>query len=276
MSKFENYTITSENYDLTRQPVGLELIFGALACGSRPLGEQTVLDAGCGTGNYLAALHGKVAKVEGVELNLGMLETAQTKMADCPGMRLQQGSVLELPIEDGACDGVVVNYVLHHLEDGSDASFAATRSAVAEFHRVLAPGGTLIIQTCYHQQYRQGYWYSALIPAAIDRLVHRFIPLQLLEQGMSESGLVPAGRLVSLDEVLQGETYLDPLGPTRQEWRDGDSSWALVEEGEMANVIAEIKRMVADSSMDEFLAEREALRRQHGQATFVIGRKPQS
>jgi|TARA_B110000467_G_C18294973_1_gene467340 ubiquinone/menaquinone biosynthesis C-methylase UbiE len=276
MSKFENYTITSENYDLTRQPVGLELIFGALACGSRPLGEQTVLDAGCGTGNYLAALHGKVAKVEGVELNLGMLETAQTKMADCPGMRLQQGSVLELPIEDGACDGVVVNYVLHHLEDGSDASFAATRSAVAEFHRVLAPGGTLIIQTCYHQQYRQGYWYSALIPAAIDRLVHRFIPLQLLEQGMSEAGLVPAGRLVSLDEVLQGETYLDPLGPTRQEWRDGDSSWALVEEGEMANVIAEIKRMVADSSMDEFLAEREALRRQHGQATFVIGRKPQS
>ena len=276
MSKFENYTITSENYDLTRQPVGLELIFGALACGSRPLGEQTVLDAGCGTGNYLAALHGKVAKVEGVELNLGMLETAQTKMADCPGMRLQQGSVLELPIEDGACDGVVVNYVLHHLEDGSDASFAATRSAVAEFHRVLAPGGTLIIQTCYHQQYRQGYWYSALIPAAIDRLVHRFIPLQLLEQGMSESGLVPAGRLVSLDEVLQGETYLDPLGPTRQEWRDGDSSWALVEEGEMANVIAEIKRMVADSSMGEFLAEREALRRQHGQATFVIGRKPQS
>lgn len=276
MSKFENYTITSENYDLTRQPVGLELIFGALACGSRPLGEQTVLDAGCGTGNYLAALHGKVAKVEGVELNLGMLETAQAKMADCPGMRLQQGSVLELPIEDGACDGVVVNYVLHHLEDGSDASFAATRSAVAEFHRVLAPGGTLIIQTCYHQQYRQGYWYSALIPAAIDRLVHRFIPLQLLEQGMSEAGLVPAGRLVSLDEVLQGETYLDPLGPTRQEWRDGDSSWALVEEGEMANVIAEIKRMVADSSMDEFLAEREALRRQHGQATFVIGRKPQS
>ena len=55
---------------------------------------------------------------------------------------------------------------------------------------------------------------------------------------MSEAGLTPAGRLVSLDEVLQGETYLDPLGPTRQDWRDGDSSWALVEEGEMASVMA--------------------------------------
>ena len=74
---------------------------------------------------------------------------------------------------------------------------------------------------------------------------------------MSEAGLVPAGRLVSLDEVLQGENYLDPLGPTRQEWRDGDSSWGLMEEGETASVIATIKRMLADSSMDEFLAERE-------------------
>jgi hypothetical protein len=32
--------------------------------------------------------------------------------------------------------------------------------------------------------------------------------------------------------------------------------------------------MRADGSMDRFHAEREELRRQHGQATFVIGRKP--
>ena len=276
MSKFENYTSTSGNYDLTRRPVGQELIFGALTCGARPLSEQTVLDAGCGTGNYRPALAGKVARVEGVELNPGMLETARTKMANHQELRLQQGSILELPIESGSCDGVVINYVLHHLEDGSDASFAATRSAVAECQRVLAPGGTLVIQTCYHAQYRQGYWYSALIPVAIDRLVRRFIPLDLLEQGMSEAGLEPGGRLVSLDEVLQGETYLDPLGPTRQEWRDGDSSWALVAAEELENANAEIKRMSAEGTLQAFLAEREERRRQHGQATFVIGRKPLS
>ena len=96
MPKFENSTNISQNYDLTRQPVGLELIFGALACGSRPLGEQTVLDAGCGTGNYLAALAGKVARVEGVELNSGMLETARTKTADISELRLQQSSNCQL------------------------------------------------------------------------------------------------------------------------------------------------------------------------------------
>ncbi|MDA7624531.1 hypothetical protein N8641_04985 [Akkermansiaceae bacterium] len=93
---------------------------------------------------------------------------------------------------------------------------------------------------------------------------------------MSESGLEPGGRLVSLDEVLQGETYLDPLGPTRKEWRDGDSSWALVEPEELENVSAEIERMRGDDSLTAFLAEREERRRQHGQATFVIGRKPSS
>ena len=169
---------------------------------------------------------------------------------------------------------MVVNYVLHHLEDGADAGFAATRSAIAECHRVLAPGGTLIVQTCYADQYRQGYWYSALIPDAIDRLVRRFIPLPLLEKSMIEAGLELGGRLVSLDEVLQGESYLDPRGPARREWRDGDSLWALVNESEMAGVLAEIERMLADDTMDSFLAGREERRRQHGQATFVIGRKP--
>jgi SAM-dependent methyltransferase len=276
MSQFENYTSTSENYDLTRLPVGLELIFGALTCGSRPLAEQTVLDAGCGTGNYLSALDAKVARVEGVELNPGMLETARAKLGENLDVKLQQGSILDLPHESGSFDGVVVNYVLHHLEDGTDAGFAATRRAIAEFHRVLAPGGTLIVQTCYAEQYRQGYWYSALIPDAIDRLVRRFIPLQLLEESMSEAGLELGGRLVSLDEVLQGDSYFDPRGPTRQEWRDGDSSWALVSETEMAGMLAETERMLADDTMDGFFAGREERRRQHGQATFVVGRKPRA
>jgi hypothetical protein len=62
MFKFEHETKTSENYDLTRQMVGLELTCEGLACGSRFLGEQT-------------ALAGKVARVE---FNPRMLERART------------------------------------------------------------------------------------------------------------------------------------------------------------------------------------------------------
>ena len=45
--------------------------------------------------------------------------------------------------------------------------------------------------------------------------MERYMPLDLMEQGMSDVGLKPGGRLVSLDEVLQGDGYFDPLGPTR-------------------------------------------------------------
>lgn len=274
MSRFENYTVSSKNYDLTRRPVGLELIVGALACGSRPLAEQIVRDAGCGTGNYAAALAGKVERVDCVEFNPGMLEAARAKLSGHREVQLCEGSILELPYESGSGDGVMVNFVLHHVEEGTDADFAATRRAVAECHRVLAPGGALIVQTCSPAQYRQGYWYAALIPEAVDRALDRYIPLQLLEESMSEAGLHPGGRLVPLDEVLQGDAYLDPRGPLRREWRDGDSSWAIVEEAELASAIGEIERMLADDSMVGFLAEREERRRQHGQATFVIGKKP--
>jgi ubiquinone/menaquinone biosynthesis C-methylase UbiE len=274
MSRFENYTGTSENYDLTRRPVALELILGAFACGSRPLAEQVIRDAGCGTGNYAAALAGKVRRVDCVEFNPGMLEAARAKLSDHPGVRLCEGNILDLPYEDGSGDGVMVNFVLHHLEDGTDSSFAATRRAIAECHRVLAPGGTLIVQTITPAQYREAYWYASLIPEAIDRALDRYIPLELLEESMREVGLRPAGRLVSLDEVLQGDAFLDPRGPLRRVWRDGDSSWALVEEAELARAIGEIERMLGDDSMSPFLAEREKRRRELGQATFIVGRRP--
>ncbi len=77
-----------------------------------------------------------------------------------------------------------------------------------------------------------------------------------------------------LDEVLQGDAYFDPRGPLRREWRDGDSTWALVNESELARAIGEIERMLGDDSIGPFLAEREERRRELGQATFVVGRKP--
>ena len=91
---------------------------------------------------------------------------------------------------------------------------------------------------------------------------------------MSDSGLLLSSRLVTLDEVLQGDAYLDSRGPMRQEWRDGDSSWAVVEEQELARAIDDLERMLEDNSIDTFFAEREGRRRELGQATFVIGRKP--
>lgn len=56
MSQYAKYKIGSPNYDTTRVPIGLEIILGCLTRTGIPLGEQAVLEAGSGTGNYLQAL----------------------------------------------------------------------------------------------------------------------------------------------------------------------------------------------------------------------------
>ena len=50
MSQYANYTLASEDYDATRVSVGSDTILDCLARTGVPLKEQTVLEAGCGTG----------------------------------------------------------------------------------------------------------------------------------------------------------------------------------------------------------------------------------
>ena len=69
MSDFENYHKTSQHYDLTRVPVGLEIIAKALGRSPTQLGNQTLLDAGCGTGAYAAAFVSRVKGIVAIDLN---------------------------------------------------------------------------------------------------------------------------------------------------------------------------------------------------------------
>ncbi len=43
---YENYPKTSQNFDLTRRPIGVEILLGCFAMLGRPLSELVVLDAG--------------------------------------------------------------------------------------------------------------------------------------------------------------------------------------------------------------------------------------
>jgi SAM-dependent methyltransferase len=59
---------------------------------------------------------------------------------------LRRGDALALAEPDGAYDVVLINSVLHHLIGTDvDSTFANIRRAIAEAHRVLEPGGRLIV-----------------------------------------------------------------------------------------------------------------------------------
>jgi len=277
--EYEDYDSTSGNYDNTRVPIGVPIILDYLASTPTALSEQTVLDAGCGTGSCLSELRGQVGRLYGRELNAGMQQVAKKRFADDPAVQIEQGSITELPFADETFDGIVCNQVLHHLDPGEsdDADsdgFPNVRSFFREAFRVLRPHGVLVINTSSHQQHRDGFWWAALIPAAIDRMVPRFPSIDRFRNITEQTGFVDFATAVPLEEVLQGKQYLDPEGPLRAAWRAGDSSWSLATEEELALATTNVTSMLDDGSMDAFMEERELLRAKIGQTTFLVARKP--
>ncbi|MDB4405740.1 class I SAM-dependent methyltransferase [bacterium] len=277
--EYEDYNSTSGNYDDTRVPIGLPIVLDLLASTTTPLKEQSILDAGCGTGTFLAGLQGRVGTIHGRELSEGMQQVAKERFANDPNVQIDQGSITELPHADESFDAIVCNQVLHHLDHGegegaSADDFPNVESFFREAFRVLRPNGIVVINTSDHDQHRDGFWWAALIPAAIERMLRRFPSIETLEEISKRTGFVDSEIKVPFDEVLQGKNYLDPKGPLSAAWRAGDSTWSLVTGEELTHALDRVTSSLKDGSMAAFLEEREELRTKIGQTTFLAVRKP--
>ena len=84
-----------------------------------------MLDAGCGEGILVEEFAGRLA-IEGVDANYA-------------SAHVQRGSLLALPFADGRFSRALCLDVLEHL------AYEDQPKALAELHRVLAPGGELLV-----------------------------------------------------------------------------------------------------------------------------------
>jgi SAM-dependent methyltransferase len=99
--------------------------------GYRFRGEERLLDSGCGDGFVARLLHARVREVFAVDV--APSETWQ----DSSGLRFAVATAEVLPFEPGTFDVVHSKDSLHHME--------APGMALAEYRRVLKPGGTALI-----------------------------------------------------------------------------------------------------------------------------------
>jgi ubiquinone/menaquinone biosynthesis C-methylase UbiE len=268
MSSYENYDRVSGTYDRTRRPVGIAVILDCLSRDGRDAAAMTLLDAGCGTGAFAAALAPHLRRIVALDINAGMLRQARGKTFHGDTVFLR-GSIAALPIGDGALDAVLNNLVLHHLPDNPAAGYAAHRRAIREFARVLKPGGRLVVGVCTREQLREGFWFNHLIPRAIDAVCAKTIPLDDLQAMIGECGFSLPETIVPADEILQGDSYFDTRGPLDPAWRDGDSVWSLAPPDELAAAIARIRMLDRSDSLDEFVRKMDAKRHEIGQITFL-------
>ncbi len=102
----------------------------------RATGGGRVADLGCGPGRVTAHLAGLGLEPFGVDLSPGMVAVARR---DHPGLSFLLGRLTDLALADAAVNGVVAWYsIIHTPPDQLGEVFA-------EFARVLAPGGPLLL-----------------------------------------------------------------------------------------------------------------------------------
>lgn len=133
ISARDGYALWAETWDCTPSPiVALEQRY--LLPWIERLEPRRAIDVGCGTGRWTAHLH-----AIGIDASPQMLSVAAGK----PGLlgRLAVADAAALPIGNGAVDLVLCALTLGHISDPV--------TAMREFCRVLAPGGTLLL-TDFH------------------------------------------------------------------------------------------------------------------------------
>ena len=105
-------------------------VAGALAALARQTGARRALEAGCGTGRWLAELAPLVPQVFGLDLSAGMLAQARYR---AEGAHLTRGRARHLPFADASFDLLVCVNALHHFDE--------PRAFIAEARRTMRPGG---------------------------------------------------------------------------------------------------------------------------------------
>ncbi|MFD2764691.1 class I SAM-dependent DNA methyltransferase [Micromonospora eburnea] len=151
---------------------------------------RPVLEVGCGTGRITAHLRDLGLDVSGVDLSPGMIQVARRAY---PGLRFEVGSMTALALPDAGLAGLVAWYSIIHLPP------ELLPEVFAEFHRVLAPGGRLLLAIKAGDRrirLQQAYGHT------VSYDVHWLPPDRLAAQ-LTESGLAVRATLVREAEGLE-------------------------------------------------------------------------
>jgi len=97
---------------------------------------KTILDFGCGTGNYIAEICSRVNNIRliGVDPSESMLKFAREKNSDSA---ILKGDHRCIPLENNTVDMIFVLNVIHHVND--------IEKMFTEFYRILKQAGSIYI-----------------------------------------------------------------------------------------------------------------------------------
>ena len=117
-----------------------------------PAAGLRVLDAGCGRGEVLLACARAGATVAGADASAAAVAISRETLAAVDGADVREAGLAALPWPDASFDRALLGDVIEHLTPDESAS------ALRELHRVLTPGGVLVVHTAPNLRFLQVGW----------------------------------------------------------------------------------------------------------------------
>jgi ubiquinone/menaquinone biosynthesis C-methylase UbiE len=187
---------------------------------------DNILDLGCGTGRYSAALaaHFKTC-VFAIDPSEKMLSEARRKGSD--RVHLVRGSGEAVPLGDGAVDLVFVSMVFHHFKD--------PRQAAQECHRVLRENGVLCLRAATSDRINC-YPYVPFFPRAQYLMNKNLQSVTFLRRTFADAGFeCVQHQLISSEVAKNWSVYAEKIA------HRADSVLAQLSDEEFADGLAALR-----------------------------------
>ena len=142
--------------------------------------DDNVLEVGCGTGNYILALHEQVGcRCWGIDPSAEMLARARER---APSIRFSPGRAERLDYPDASVDLIYSVDVIHHVQD--------RLTYIQEAHRVLALGGRICTATDSEWIIRHRQPLATHFPETVEIELARYPPIPTLRTLYEQAGFV--------------------------------------------------------------------------------------
>jgi ubiquinone/menaquinone biosynthesis C-methylase UbiE len=283
MSAYESYESTSQLYDNARRPIDVAHLVTTIkrvaAQKQTLVRDLSVLDIGCGTGNYIMALTKELnCQFTGMECSDGMIQKFRAKLAAgrTSNVRCVKGNVLErLPFETGSFDVVMASQMLHHLPTTA-GDWAGVKHCLLEVARVARRDGSVFwLQTQTAAQHMHGFWWNELIPKASLRLAKKMPGIEWIAGVLKECGMTVTETRTPKETLIAREVYAVLEGPFHESFRSYDSGWSLVSNEELTSAQRYLKEvvLVSEDTAAAFFRRKEREREEFGQTTTLVAVK---
>jgi ubiquinone/menaquinone biosynthesis C-methylase UbiE len=162
----------------------------------RPGEGEYILDMACGDGYYSRKMAARGARVAAMDLDPQRISNA-LKYHKVPGVEYRLADAEALPYSDGTFDKVVSVCALEH--------FHHPERAIAEAHRVLKPGGELVLHV-------DSFTYRGISPALkehhrVHYYVQNFFTAASLGKILAECGFKVRKHRFSFNSALTSRFY---------------------------------------------------------------------